>query len=120
MNNDRVSEEVWAAKDRLNSYMSALKAASTNNTGLGKSSEDILTEANKYYGRLLQAKIDKVTDTTVTIPLPTPKQKEILVEVANKKLEWTEQYVTECVYKWKGQFPTNPDSVQQIVDYLKG
>lgn len=52
-----VNKEVWDAKDRLHAYQTALNVAGINNTGLGKPTEDIIKEADRYYQELIQAKM---------------------------------------------------------------
>jgi hypothetical protein len=92
--------KAFEAKDRLNAYQSALKAATTNNEGLGKNPEDILTEAKLYYNELIGIKdgTDKCKCTgqcsnevavarleepkVKDYPVPEPNELDVLILVA--------------------------------------
>jgi len=126
-------------KDQLNARMSALKAASINNDGLGKNSKDILTEAYEYYLWLYPDQGDrdipnKETETfksTVTkyksnIPQPNPTQAKVLGAVA-KKLQESDceigyvldyKKLCDCVYQKYGKYPNNMSSLKKILNEI--
>jgi len=132
--NNNISEEVWAAKDRMSAYQSALKAASTNNQGLGKDYNVILLEADKYYVALLDAKNGDNTITTTTndkfevnatvdYPTPSPQELDVLMRVAKEySLNCPDGYkvdfdlVCKKVFNRFNKYPQSEKSIDKIVN----
>jgi len=131
----------FEAKDRLNAYMSALKAASTNHQGLGKESSVILEEANEYYVALLEAKDGKVKgccdkdcdcDTVAPseplcpdYPMPNPQELDILMKISksfsencpeNHKVDF--DLVCKRVMDVFKKYPKSEKSITKVVDSI--
>ena len=131
--NNNISEEVWAAKDRMSAYQSALKAASTNNQGLGKVPTDIIKEANFYYNKLMEAKNNSVHNhfdedlTKQDPPIPTPNSQELDV-----LMKLAKAYSSNCPDSYKVDFylicknvfdrfdkyPQNEKSIDKIINAI--
>ena len=146
--NNNLSKEVWEAKDRMSMYQSALKAASTNNQGLGKDAECIGVEADYYYCLLIEAKngdqkkpceggdgncntcdtqenCEPQEKTEPTHPIPDGQEVNILTKVAK-------EYSRNCpdgklvdfdllckaVYDNYGKYPKNDNSISRIVSAI--
>lgn len=131
-------------KDILNSRMSALKAAATNNEGKGKKAETLKKEADEYYTWLRQDQ-DTVPEpskepdavplgntpgaTLGQLPEPTLQQKKVLdkiwAEIEAPDKHWCLNQLKEKVLRWAekthGQrsYPTKLESVETFLKWFK-
>lgn len=132
----------FEAKDRLNAYMSALKAASTNNQGLGKEYNVILEEADRYYAALMGAKnnIDHKPingnceicsdscglEEKTNYPTPNPQELNVLMKIAKEySKQCPEGYkvdfdlICKAVYSEFEKYPQNEKSISKILYVIK-
>ncbi len=129
------AEEIRAfkLKDILNSRMSALKAAATNNEGLGKAKEEIQEEADYYFEKLRQdqgivSKPSKESDVVLNnqqLPEPTLAQKKVLDAIAGKQNKTqVDPQLKADVLRWAeethGQraYPTKLGSVETFLKWF--
>jgi len=120
--------KVWERKDKLNSRMSALKAASTVLEGTGNVG-DVQAEADRFFSWLTQdqewseqtttacdnAKPESEPAVQSELPTPTLKQKEWLDKVA-KKLNMSYEEVQK---KSGGDYPNNADEAKELYQKIK-
>lgn len=125
-------------KDIMNCRMSALKAAATNNEGLGKTKEKIQEEADYYFKKLRQDqdvvqsdKYDKAREiekevTEKQLPEPTLAQKKVLDAISEKAFDGTMTIAIKTkVLNWAeevhGQrsYPTKLDSVETFLKWYE-
>lgn len=125
MSNGEVDAEVWERKDKLNSRMSALKAASTVSEGTAIPAEVVIAEADKYYKWLTQdqsfAEKENVpgnssnsNSTNTVYPVPTTGQLKWLTAIKEKHGYTAEQVFDKCK-----KYPSNKDQALECVKLMK-
>lgn len=129
MENNKYTEKdlaAFEAKDRLHAMQTALNVAGINNTGLGKSAEDITAEANKYYAELLKAKgqIDTKAVTQkhlvqINMPVPTLEQKQIFERIAHET-GLSCDFVMQKIWERKQSLVLEEKQIESCKKYLKG
>lgn len=122
---------IWERKDKLMARLSALKATTVNHEGKGVKAEDILVESETYYNWLIKDQEYVGSDSnngnstvgvlptitvnpTLSIPVPTLKQKEWL-----DKIQHQHGFTMEAIFTKFNTYPSTKDEAVKMVRELK-